>query len=90
MENVRTQRKVVRGVVVSRSGDKSIKVELDYKVKHPMYGKYISRCTRFGVHDETNQAGIGDMVEITECRPISKTKSWRLTKIITKAKAAAD
>lgn len=72
-------------VVVSKSGDKSIVCQIDYKVKHPQYGKYIRRRTKLGVHDPANQAGVGDVVEITECRPISKTKSWRLVKVLKKA-----
>jgi small subunit ribosomal protein S17 len=77
--------KTISGVVVSKSGDKSIKVVVDYKVKHPRYGKYIKRRTKLGVHDERNQAGIGDLVEISQCKPYSKTKSWRLVGILTKA-----
>ena len=72
-------------VVVSKSGDKSIVCQIDYKVEHPQYGKYIRRRTKLGVHDPANQAGVGDVVEITECRPISKTKSWRLVKVLKKA-----
>jgi len=77
--------KSMTGVVVSNSGDKSIRVVMDYKVKHPKYGKYIKRRTKLGVHDETNQAEPGDVVEITECRPYSKTISWRLVKVVKKA-----
>jgi small subunit ribosomal protein S17 len=73
-----------RGVVVSKSGDKSVRVQIDYTVKHSMYGKYIKRRTKLGVHDPENQAGIGDTVDITECRPISKSKSWRLIKVVAK------
>lgn len=76
--------KMKRAVVISKSGDKSIKVQIDYRVKHPVYGKYVRRRTRLGVHDPKNQAGIGDLVEIAECRPISKTKSWRLVKVLQK------
>ncbi len=79
-----TQQKTKYAVVVSKIGDKSIKVQIDYKIKHPMYGKYIKRRTKLGVHDEKNMAGIGDVVEIAECRPISKTKSWRLVKVLKK------
>ena len=85
MEQQRKPLKKVRGVVVSRSGDKSIRIMLSYKVKHPVYGKYISRRTKFGVHDEQNEAGIGDVIDVVECRPISKSKSWRLLKVIEKA-----
>lgn len=80
-EKVRT----ATGVVVSNSGDKSIKVAIDFKVKHPQYGKYVKRRTKFGVHDEHNQAGLGDVVEVAECRPYSKTKSWRLVRVVKKA-----
>ena len=77
--------KTLTSVVVSRSGNKSIKVAVDYKVKHPKYGKYVKRMTKFGVHDESNQASIGDVVEIAECRPYSKTKNWRLVRVVEKA-----
>ena len=69
--------KTKRGIVVSKSGDKSVGVQINYTVKHPVYGK-------LGVHDERNEGGIGDVVEVVECRPISKTKSWRLVKIVEK------
>ena len=77
--------KTLTGVVLSKSGDKSVKIVLDYKVKHPKYGKYIKRRTKIGVHDEHNQSGVGDVIEIAECRPHSKTKSWRLVKVVKKA-----
>ena len=77
--------KTTTGVVISNSGDKSIKVAIDFKVKHPRYGKYIKRRTKLGVHDEHNQAGLGDVVEVAQCRPYSKTKSWRLVKVVEKA-----
>jgi small subunit ribosomal protein S17 len=73
-----------RGTVVSRSGDKSVKVQIDYKVKHPVYGKYIKRRTRLCVHDSGNETQVGDVVDIVECRPISKTKNWRLVKVVAK------
>ena len=76
--------KTREGVVVSKSGDKSIKVRIDYKIKHPRYGKYIKRRTRLGVHDQANVASVGDVVEVAECSPVSKTKSWRLIKILQK------
>jgi small subunit ribosomal protein S17 len=80
----KTIKNVKRAVVVSKSGDKSITVQIDYKVKHPMYGKYIKRRTKLGVHDENNVAGVGDTVDIVECRPISKSKSFRLVSVIKK------
>ena len=76
--------KTITARVVSKSGDKSIKVAIDYKVKHPKYGKYVRRRTTFGVHDEHNKAGIGDLVEVAQCRPMAKTKSWRLVNVIGK------
>jgi small subunit ribosomal protein S17 len=77
--------KTMTGMVISHSGDKSIKVAIDFKVKHPKYGKYIKRRTKLGVHDEHNQAGLGDVVEVAECRPYSKTKSWRLVRVVERA-----
>jgi len=71
-----------RGTVVSRCGDKSVKVQIDYKVKHPVYGKYIKRRTRLCVHDSGNETQVGDVVDIVECRPISKSKSWRLVRVV--------
>ena len=76
--------KTLTGVVVSNSGAKSIKVSIDFKVRHPKYGKFVKRRTKLGVHDEQNQAGIGDVVEVAQCRPHSKTKSWRLVRIVEK------
>ena len=77
--------KTLTGVVISNSGNKSIKVAIDFKVRHPKYGKYIKRRTKIGVHDEHNLSGVGDVIEIAECRPRSKTKSWRLVKVMKKA-----
>jgi small subunit ribosomal protein S17 len=74
--------KTLTGVVISNSGNKSIRVAIDYKVRHPKYKKYVRRRATVGVHDEHNQAGVGDLVEVAECRPYSKTKSWRLLKVI--------
>lgn len=77
--------KTETGIVVSNSGDKSIKVQIDYKVKHPKYGKYVRRRVKLSVHDQNNSSGVGDLVEIAECRPYSKSKSWRLIKVVQKA-----
>ena len=79
------KKKKTTAVVNSRSGDKSVKVRIEYKVKHPKYGKYVKRQTTFSVHDELNLADVGDLVEISECRPMSKTKSWRLVNVVKKA-----
>jgi small subunit ribosomal protein S17 len=70
------------GVVESDKRDKTRKVVVRYKVKHPKYGKYVSRRTVLHVHDETNESHLGDKVEVAECRPISKTKSWRLVRVL--------
>ena len=72
-------------VVTSKSGDKSIKVVISYSTKHPKYGKYIKQQTKLKAHDDNNIAGVGDVVDVCECRPLSKTKSWRLVKVVTKA-----
>ncbi|GAB4404713.1 MAG: 30S ribosomal protein S17 [Bacteroidia bacterium] len=65
--------------------DKSIVVSVERKVKHPIYGKFLKKTTKFLAHDETNQCGIGDTVRIMETRPLSKNKRWRLVEIIEKA-----
>jgi len=77
--------KSLTGVVTSSNGDKSVRVTIAYKVKHPKYGKYVRRRGKLGVHDERNECGVGDVVEISECRPYSKTKSWRLVRVVKKA-----
>ncbi|MDH7598857.1 MAG: 30S ribosomal protein S17 [Sedimentisphaerales bacterium] len=80
------QRKLV-GTVVKKSGAKTIKVVVERKVKHPKYEKYMLRSTKLAVHDPKELACEGDQVEIVPCRPISKTKSWRLSRIVQKAVA---
>lgn len=75
-------RRVVTGRVVSDKMDKTITVCEDRLVKHPRYGKYIRRTTKYKAHDQANAAKMGDTVEITYCRPMSKTKNWRLVKIV--------
>ena len=77
--------KTLTGVVISNSGDKSVRVAIDYKVRHPKYGKYVKRRTKLAVHDEHNRSNIGDTVEISQCRPKSKTKNWHLVKVLEKA-----
>jgi small subunit ribosomal protein S17 len=77
--------RMLTGIVTSNSGNKSIRVTIDYRVKHPKYGKYVRRRTKLAVHDEQNQCGVGDVVAIAECRPYSKTKSWRLVRVLQKA-----
>lgn len=75
----------VSGRVISDKMDKSITVEIERRIRHPLYGKFISRRTRYHAHDAENECGTGDLVQIEECRPISKSKSWRLVKVIEKA-----
>jgi small subunit ribosomal protein S17 len=77
--------KTSMAVVTGKSGNKSIKVAIDYTVRHPKYGKVIRRRGKLGVHDEHNQASVGDVVEIAQGKPCSKTKKWRLVKIVKKA-----
>jgi len=79
-------KRTLTGKVVSDGRDKSITVLVERKVKHPVYGKFIKRSTKFHAHDEDNACTVGDVVTIEECRPISKTKSWRLVRIEEKAK----
>ena len=82
MASERGTRRVVTGTVVSDKMDKTITVREDRIVKHPRYGKYIRRATKYKAHDENNQAKMGDTVEITFCRPLSKSKTWRLVSVI--------
>jgi small subunit ribosomal protein S17 len=85
-ENTRNLRKERIGVVVSNKMQKSIVVAVKRKVKHPIYGKFVNKTTKFYAHDEANTSNVGDVVRIMEVRPLSKTKSWRLVEIIEKAK----
>jgi small subunit ribosomal protein S17 len=82
-ENQRT----VTGKVVSNKMDKTVSVSIERKVKHPLYGKYLRRSTKFMVHDEDNACNEGDVITIAECTPLSKNKSWRLVEIVERAKA---
>jgi small subunit ribosomal protein S17 len=82
----RGDRKTRRGYVVSDKMDKTIVVEVEDRVKHPLYGKVIRRSTKIKAHDENNSAGIGDLVLIHETRPLSATKRWRLVEVVEKAK----
>jgi len=82
----RKERKERIGKVVSNKMQKTITVAVDRKVKHPIYGKFVNRTTKFKAHDEQNTAGIGDTVRIMETRPLSKDKRWRLLEIVEKAK----
>jgi small subunit ribosomal protein S17 len=84
--DARGYRKARRGYVVSDKMDKTIVVEVEDRVKHPLYGKVIRRTSKVKAHDEGNTAGIGDLVLINETRPLSATKRWRLVEILEKAK----
>ena len=84
--NARGYRKLRRGYVTSDKMDKTIVVEVEDRVKHPLYGKVIRRTSKVKAHDEGNTAGIGDLVLINETRPLSATKRWRLVEILEKAK----
>lgn len=86
MEKKRNFRKERIGKVVSDKMQKSITVAVDRKVKHPIYGKFVSRTTKFMAHDEENVAGVGDTVRIMETRPMSRKKRWRLVEVVEKAK----
>jgi small subunit ribosomal protein S17 len=83
-----SEEKILRtqiGSVVSNRMDKTITVLIERKVKHPLYGKFVKKSTKLHVHDENNECSMGDTVQITECRPLSKTKSWTLVKVLEKA-----
>jgi small subunit ribosomal protein S17 len=82
----RPQRKTRRGVVVSDKMDKTVVVVVEDRVRHPLYGKIMTRTARYKAHDEHNEAGIGDLVLIMETRPLSATKRWRIVEILEKAK----
>ena len=82
----RGRKKSWLGKVVSDSMDKGIVVAVERRVQHPVYKKYFKKTTRLMAHDEKNEAGVGDLVRVTECRPLSKRKSCRLVEIVEKAK----
>ncbi|MFU8847344.1 MAG: 30S ribosomal protein S17 [Opitutales bacterium] len=86
----RNSRKVLTGTVTSRSGDKTIKVTYFYKIPHPLYKKEIRRKTVVHAHDEQNECGLGDRVEIMETRPLSKLKRWRVTRVLEVAPKLGD
>jgi len=86
METKRNLRKERIGVVTSNKMEKSIVVSVERKVKHPKYGKFVKKTTKFVAHDEKNDCNPGDTVRIMETRPLSKTKCWRLVEIVERAK----
>jgi small subunit ribosomal protein S17 len=86
--NTRGLKKRVHGIVKSSAMDKTISVIIERRVKHPKYGKYLTKSSVFKAHDENNEAQKGDRVELTGTRPLSKTKCWRLVKVMEKAPKA--
>jgi small subunit ribosomal protein S17 len=77
--------RTLTGRVVSSAMDKTITVLVERRVKHPLYGKFMRRSTKIHAHDESNDCGEGDLVRVIQCRPLSKTKAWRLLEIVEKA-----
>jgi len=86
METTRNTRRERVGVVVSNSMEKSITISVKQKIKHPIYGKFVNKTSKFMAHDEENTCNVGDTVKISETRPMSKNKRWRLVEIIERAK----
>ena len=84
--NRQTKRKSLLGFVMSVSGDKTIRVDVNNLAKHPIYGKFVGQRTRLAVHDEKCEAGVGDQVEIVSCRRLSKSKNHRLLRVVRQAK----
>ncbi|KIC92954.1 30S ribosomal protein S17 [Flavihumibacter solisilvae] len=82
----RNLRKTRIGVVISNKMEKTITITVERRVKHPIYGKFVKKTTKFHAHDEKNECSIGDMVRIMETRPLSKTKRWRLVEVLEKVK----
>jgi small subunit ribosomal protein S17 len=83
---VRNLRKTRTGVVTSNKMDKTITIAIERKVKHPLYGKFVKKTSKFHAHDENNECSIGDTVKIMETRPMSKLKRWRLVEVVEKVK----
>ena len=86
METTRSTRRERIGVVMSNSMEKSIVISVKQKIKHPIYGKFVNKTSKFMAHDEENTCNVGDTVKISETRPLSKSKRWRLIEIIERAK----
>ncbi len=89
MSGAEKRTRIATGKVVSNKMDKTITVLLERRVKHPVYGKYITRSSKIHAHDESNQCGIGDTVTVGETRPISRTKTWKLLEVVESAAAEA-
>jgi small subunit ribosomal protein S17 len=86
LNNIRGRRKTRIGLVTSNKMEKTITVSVERKVKHPIYGKFLKKTTKFMAHDEKNECSIGDVVKIMETRPLSKNKCWRLVEVVEKVK----
>jgi small subunit ribosomal protein S17 len=84
-EKEATTKRTLQGVVTSCAGDKSATIKIERRIRHPIYGKFIKRSTKIHLHDEENECNKGDTILIEECRPMSRTKSWKLVKIVEKA-----
>ena len=82
MSEQAAENRTLQGRVVSDKMDKGITVVIERRVKHPLYGKYVSKSTKVHVHDENNECQTGDLVVVEQCRPLSKTKKWRFIKLI--------
>ena len=85
MSEQTSSNRTLQGRVVSEKMDKSVTVMVERQVKHPLYGKFIRRSSKILAHDENNECGIGDLVIVEQCRPLSKSKSWRLVEVVEKA-----
>ena len=85
MTEQNTNNRTLTGRVVSDAMDKSITVLVERRVKHALYGKFLRRSTKIHAHDESNQCHVGDVVRVEQCRPLSKTKSWRLLEVVGRA-----
>ncbi|PLY16978.1 MAG: 30S ribosomal protein S17 [Sedimenticola sp.] len=85
MSEQTSSNRTLQGRVVSDKMDKTITILVERRVKHPIYGKFVRRSTKVHAHDETNECGVGDVVMVEQCRPLSKSKTWRLVKVLEKA-----
>ena len=85
MSDNNTQLRTVEGRVVSNKMDKTVTILVERQVKHALYGKYIRRSTKLHAHDEENACNEGDVVRVAECRPLSKSKNWRVVEVVTRA-----
>jgi small subunit ribosomal protein S17 len=85
MSQQQASNRTMQGRVVSDRMDKSITVLVERRVKHPVYGKFMRRSSKLHAHDEANECGVGDVVIVEQCRPLSKTKTWRLVRVVEKA-----